>query len=137
MSQLRSTLLYTKLNTQGVTMDNLPIGIIILYILFIGVMIASVWKVFTKAGKPGWACIVPIYNLIVMLEIAEKPVWWFILMLVPFVNVVIGILVSIAIAEKFGKSTGFGLGLAFLGIIFWPMLAFGDAEYDSEPSYVG
>lgn len=137
MSQLRPTVLYTKLNTQGVSMDNLPIGIVILYLLVAIITVAGVWKTFTKAGQPGWASIIPIYNIIVLLEIAGKPTWWFILMLIPVVNFIIAIIVSIAIAENFGKSTGFGLGLAFLSVIFWPILGFGDAEYDSEPSYIG
>lgn len=101
-------------------------------IIFLGialVVIAGLWKTFTKAGKPGWAAIVPIYNLIVMLDIAGKPLWWIILFLIPLVNLIIAILVSIAIAEKFGKGAGFGIGLAFLGIIFYPILGFGDATY--------
>ena len=101
-------------------------------IIFLGialVVIAGLWKTFTKAGKPGWAAIIPIYNIIVMLQIAGKPVWWIILMIIPLVNLIVAILVSIAIAEKFGKGTGFGLGLAFLGVIFYPILGFGDATY--------
>ncbi len=92
-------------------------------------MIVSVWKVFTKAGKPGWASIIPIYNMIVLLEIAGKPIWWIILMLIPVVNLVIAIVVAIAIAEQFGKGPGFGVGLALLGIVFYPILAFSDASY--------
>ena len=93
------------------------------------VVIVGMWKVFTKAGKPGWASIIPIYNIVVMLDIAGKPLWWIILFLIPLVNLIIAIMVSIAIAEKFGKGTGFGLGLAFLGFIFYPILGFGDATY--------
>ena len=92
-------------------------------------IIASFWIVFRKAGKPGWACIVPIYNLIVLLEIAGKPLWWILLMLIPLVNIVIAILVAIAVAKNFGKSGGFGIGLAFLPFIFYPVLAWGDAQY--------
>jgi hypothetical protein len=90
---------------------------------------ASMWKVFTKAGQPGWAVLVPIYNIIVMLKIAGKPVWWLVLMVIPLVSLVTMILVSIGIAKAFGKGAGFGLGLAFLSPIFYPILAFGDAEY--------
>jgi hypothetical protein len=93
------------------------------------VLLAAMWKVFTKAGEPGWAAIVPIYSAIVLLKIAGKPAWWFILFLIPVVNFVIGILVAIALAQRFGKSTGYGLGLAFLPIIFYPMLGFGDAQF--------
>ncbi len=105
-----------------------PVGIIIGLAVAV-LMIASLWKVFTKAGQPGWACLVPIYNAIVLLKIAGKPAWWFLLLLIPFVNFIIIIMVSIAVAEKFGKGTGFGLGLAFLGFIFYPVLAFSDAKY--------
>ncbi len=93
------------------------------------VVIAGVWKVFTKAGKPGWAAIVPIYNVIVALEIAGKPIWWLVLLIIPVVNLVIGIMVCIAIAQKFGKGAGFGVGLALLGPIFYPILGFGDAKF--------
>jgi hypothetical protein len=92
-------------------------------------LIVSVWKVFTKAGKPGWASIIPIYNLIVMLEITGKPIWWIVLFLIPFVNFVAAILLSLALSEKFGKSTGFGIGLALVSFVFFPILAFGDARY--------
>ena len=102
----------------------------IVYLGIIVVVIAGIWKSFVKAGKPGWAAIIPIYNLIVMLEIAGKPVWWFLLFLIPFVNLIIAIMVMIAIAEKFGKGAGFGIGLALLGFIFWPILGFGDAQYE-------
>ena len=96
---------------------------------FTVLLVVSAWKIFTKAGKPGWASLVPIYNLIVMLEITGKPIWWIVLFLIPFVNFVGAILLSLAMAEKFGKSTGFGIGLAFLPFVFFPILAFGDARY--------
>jgi Family of unknown function (DUF5684) len=96
-------------------------------------MIVSIWKVFVKAGKPGWASIIPIYNIIVMLDIAGKPLWWIILCLIPFVNFVIIILVYVALAKAFGKGVGFALGLIFLGIIFFPILGFGSATY-TKPS---
>lgn len=107
----------------------LGLGFMLVWLVVMVVVIAGMWKVFTKAGQPGWAAIVPIYNIIVLLQIAGKPVWWVILMLIPFVNFIVAILVCIAVAEKFGKSTAYGLGLAFLGIIFFPMLGFGDARY--------
>ena len=120
-------------------MDNLPTttetsggaGAAIFMLLYLAVIIllfASLWKTYAKAGQPGWACIVPIYNLIVLLQIADKPIWWIVLYLIPIVNIIILILVNIAIAKKFGKGTGFGIGLAFLSIIFYPILAFGDAQ---------
>ena len=102
-------------------------GLITLAIVVL--VLAGMWKVFTKAGEPGWAVIVPIYNLIVLLKIAGKPVWWIILLIIPFVNFIILILVALGVAKAFGKGAGFGIGLAFLGPIFYPILGFGDAKY--------
>ncbi|MCP5106243.1 MAG: signal peptidase I [bacterium] len=104
-------------------------GIMVFYLAIIIFMLISMWKVFEKAGQPGWAVIIPIYNIIVLLKIAKKELWWIILLFIPFVNIIILILVYIAVAENFGKSQLFGLGLAFFGIIFFPILAFGDAKY--------
>ena len=87
------------------------------------------WRVFDKAGKPGWAAIVPIYNVIVMLEIAGRPIWWVALMFIPVVNIIVALVVAIDLAKAFGKSAVFGLGLFFLGIIFYPILAFGGDTY--------
>jgi len=103
------------------------IGVIYLVVLVIAVI--SLWKIFTKAGEPGWAAIVPIYNAIVLLKIVGKPLWWIVLLLIPCVNFVIAILLCIELAKSFGKSSGFGVGLALLSPIFLPILAFGDARY--------
>jgi hypothetical protein len=91
--------------------------------------LATMWRVFEKAGKPGWASLIPIYNGLVMLDMAGKPRWWFFLYLIPLVNIVVAFKVVIEIAHRFGKSTAFGIGLALLGFIFFPILAFGDAAY--------
>jgi hypothetical protein len=104
---------------------------LVMLVLFIVVM-AGFWKTFTKAGKPGWATLIPIYNLVVMLQIAGRPIWWLILMFIPIVNFFVTLVVSIDIAKNFGKGMGFGLGLAFLGPIFFPILGFGSAEYMPE-----
>ena len=112
------------------------IGMIVM-LAFMALMVASMWKVFAKAGQPGWASIVPIYNLIVLLKIAGKPLWWFVLFLVPLVNFFALIMVAMDLAKSFGKSKGFGLGLIFLGFIFYPMLAFGDARYQGPAGEAG
>ena len=101
-------------------------------IALVAAFIASYWVIFTKAGEAGWKCLIPIYNLIVLLKIINKPVWWFILLLIPLVNIVIIIMINISLAKAFGKGTGFGIGLTLLAIIFAPLLAFGDAEYISN-----
>lgn len=94
------------------------------------VAIAGIWKTFEKAGEPGWAAIVPFYNLYVMVQISGKPTWWIVLFFIPIANIAAAFLIPIAIAEKFGKGAGFGIGLALLGFIFYPMLGFGDAQYN-------
>lgn len=91
--------------------------------------IACMWKIFAKAGKPGWAAIVPIYNIIVLLEIIGKPWWWLFLMMIPLVNFIIMIIMALELAKVFGKGAGFGVGLILLGFIFYPILAFSDAKY--------
>jgi len=115
----------------GAAAAGLGIGITIVYLIILVLMIAGMWKVFVKAGKPGWAAIIPIYNLIVLLEIAGRPLWWFILLIIPFVNFIVLILVNIDISRKFGKGVGFAIGMLFLPFVFWPMLGFGDAQYNA------
>lgn len=101
-----------------------------LFMLLIFVaIIAGVWKVFVKAGKPGWASLIPIYNIVVLLQIVGRPIWWLILLLIPLVGFVVAIILSIDMAKSFGKGTGFGIGLALLGVVFYPILGFGDARY--------
>lgn len=105
------------------------IGIILIYVALLALLFASMWVVFTKAGKPGWAALVPIYNLIILLEIVGKPWWWLFLMLIPLLNVVFAIWTYNLLSKSFGKSEGFTVGLLLLSFIFFPILAFGDAEY--------
>lgn len=92
-------------------------------------MFGAMWKLSTKAGQPGWAGIIPIYNLYVMLKVAGKPGWWLILLFIPIVNFIILILAEVEIARNFGKGGGFAVGLILLPIIFYPILAFGSAQY--------
>jgi len=92
-------------------------------------MIAACWKIFTKAGQPGWAAIIPIYNWYILCKIVGRPGWWVILLLIPFINFIIGIILCIDLAKSFGKGVGFAIGLILLGIIFFPILGFGSAQY--------
>lgn len=101
----------------------------LLYIAAIGFYIYCSWRIFVKAGKPGWAAIIPFYNILVELEIVGRPWWWLLLMFVPIVNVVITVIVQLDLAKVFGRGTGFGLGLIFLPFIFIPILAFGSDRY--------
>ncbi len=103
---------------------------IVFYVAIIVLLIAAQWKIYTKAGKPGWACIVPIYNIIVLLEIVGKPLWWIILLLIPGVNIVFAIWMINLLSKSFGKTEGFTIGLLLLSFIFYPILGFGSASYE-------
>ncbi|MGI5913945.1 MAG: DUF5684 domain-containing protein [Bacteroidales bacterium] len=91
-------------------------------------IIVALWKVYNKAGKPGWAAIIPIYNIWVLLEIIKKPWWWLLLLLIPIVNIVILIIMIHNLSLKFGKGVGFTIGMILLPFIFIPILGFGDAK---------
>ncbi len=99
------------------------------YVAIIVVMIVGMWKLYEKAGKPGWASIIPIYNLYVLLKIVGRPGWWLLLFIIPIVNLVVWIMVSLDLATVFGKGSGFGLGLILLPGIFHLILGFGSAKY--------
>lgn len=101
----------------------------IFWLAFMILMIAACWKIFTKAGQPGWASVIPIYNWYVLCKIVGRPGWWVILLLIPFVNFIIGIVLCIDLAKSFGKGVGFGIGLILLSVVFFPILGFGSAEY--------
>jgi len=103
--------------------------VLLLELALLVVIVAGFWKVFVKAGQPGWAAIIPIYNCYILLKIVGRPAWWLILLFIPLVNFVIAILLAIDLAKSFGKSTGFAIGLLLLGFIFYPILGFGDATY--------
>jgi len=90
-------------------------------------MIAAFWKIFAKAGQPGWAAIIPIFNWIVWCKVAGRPLWWIVLLLICFP--VVYIILCIDTAKVFGKGGGFAVGLIFLPFIFFPVLGFGSAQY--------
>ena len=116
----------------GGQMNGTTMGLIVLDVALIILMVAAMWAVFKKAGEPGWAALIPIYNIMVLLKIAGKPMWWVILMLIPFVNIIVLIIAIVGLARNFGKGAGFALGLVFLAPIFYPILAWGDARYQPQ-----
>lgn len=106
--------------------DPAPSPIVALLCLTLGIlMVASLWRIFQRAGEPGWAVLVPIYHGVVLLRIAQRPLWWLLLLLIPFVNVGIVIAIYVAVAHRFGRSTAFGVGLGLVPFVFLPLLAFG------------
>ena len=89
----------------------------------VGVLtIVGMWRLFARAGEPGWAALVPIYNVIVLLRVANKPAWWIVGLIVPIVNVVVAFLIWRDVAARFGRGTGFAIGLLLLTPIFLLML---------------
>ncbi len=102
---------------------------LLLGLAFIGLILASFWKIFEKAGRPGWEGIIPFYNIYVLLKFVGKPGWWLVLFLIPIVNYIFIIWTYNMLSKSFGKDEGFTVGLVLLGIVFFPILAFGDAKY--------
>ena len=108
----------------------------ICWLVFVVLMVAALWKVFSKAGHPGWAAIIPIVNTYFLIKVAGRPGWWLILMFIPLVNFIIWIILCIDVAKNFGKGTGFGIGLLLLPFIFFLILGFGSAQYQGQGAVV-
>jgi hypothetical protein len=104
------------------------IGLLV-YLAIIVVVIAGMWKAFEKAGQPGWGAIIPIYNIYLMIKISDNDWWWLILFFIPVIQIIAVFKISIDVAKQFGQGLGFGLGLAILSFIFWPLLGFGDYQH--------
>ena len=108
-------------------------GMTILSLALAVLGIVAMWKIFEKAGEPGWAAIIPFYNLYVLFKITWGNGWKFLLLLIPIAKFVFLIITMVKLAKAFGKSGGFAVGLIFLSIIFYCILAFGDAQYIGVP----
>ena len=120
----------------------------IIWLIAVVILVASFWKIFEKAGKPGWAAIVPFYNIYIILEIIGRPSWWIAIYIgaallgwIPILGwlimigvIVLQFIVCIDLAKSFGKDTAYGIGLAVLSIVFAPMLGFGSAQYLGIPT---
>jgi hypothetical protein len=110
-------------------MEGVPFVLSLGFAVLLG---ASMWRIFEKAGLPGWTSLVPFYNTYLQLKIAGRPGWWMLLLLIPIVNLGILLAICLSMARRFGKSSSFGIGLAVLSIVYFPLLAFGDAEYEGD-----
>lgn len=127
------TAIYTSMDCG--TSPDLGAGLMIYNLVisaFIIVSIVAMWEVYSKAGRPGWAAIVPFYSEYVLFDVVYGNGLKFLLLLVPLYNIYLGIKVKLDLAKAFGKSAGFGVGLIFLSPVFLSMLAFGDAQYVSQ-----
>ena len=115
-------------------MQGAPTALVIIYLAIVLLMIVSLWITVSKAGRPGVSQIIPIWNIIELVRISGKPLWWVVLiLLIPIVNIILLIMVLHGISKAFGKDAGFTVGMVFLPFIFFPILAFGKATY-SAPS---
>jgi hypothetical protein len=110
------------------------VPIIIFAVCCLVLEIIALWFLFEKAGEPGWAAIIPIYNYLIAIKIAGKPWWWILLMLIPIANLVFYILILNGLSKNFGKGSGFTVGLFFLRFIFLPILGFGKSTYSGDKS---
>lgn len=112
------------------TLSNDAIWTIVIFSLALAIIqLAAMWRIYEKAGKPGWASLIPFYNFYVLLEIVGKPGWWLIWLFIPFANLVVSIWVTNLLSKSYGKNEGFTLGLIFLSFIFYPILGFGNDSY--------
>lgn len=119
-------------NTYYSSNTSLPTGYWIFALAVAVLAIVSLWMIFKKAGKPGWASIVPVYNGIVLIQVAGLPLWYLLLLIIPFANIYAIFKIYIELAHKFGKSTGFGVLTVFFSEICLPILAF-----DKNATYQG
>lgn len=115
------------------------IAVILLCVALVVFYIACWWIIFQKANRPGWAILVPIYNIVVQFQVAKVSPWLILLYLLaiipivgPFIALILNIIVTVKLCTAFGKGTGFILGMIFLGFIFVPILAFGKSQYQFD-----
>lgn len=107
------------------------VGVVYMIVLLAVVvaLIVAYWKIFEKAGEPGWASLIPFYSSYKIYKIGMGNGWWFLLSLIPYVGFVMPIVLAFMIAKAFGRGVGFGFGLWLLAPIFYLILAFGSSEY--------
>ena len=104
-------------------------AVMVIWAVVFALVVASNWVLFTKAGEPGWKCLVPVYGALVFLRIVGRPWYWLVLLCIPFVNIIPAFVLCWDTARVYGKGGGYGAGIALLGPVFLPLLAFSDAEY--------
>jgi positive regulator of sigma E activity len=121
------------ISTFAASNSGIGASMLIIYLVILVLAIAGMWATFQKAGRPGWAAIIPIYNIYTLVKVAGRDGWWVILFLIPFVNIIVSIVISLDVAKAFGKSQAFGIiGLWLFSIIGYLMLGFGDATYKGQ-----
>jgi hypothetical protein len=101
----------------------------ILTLALVAVLLVAQWRLYTKAGVPGWACLIPVYNLVKLLHITGRSGWWILGFGIPLLNFFVLIRMVFDLASVFGRGIGFGFGLLLLSPVFIPILGFGNARY--------
>ena len=131
MTDYGTTTYYTTSNSGSLAALGIFSGVwLIFWLVFLVLVIAAFWKIFTKAKQPGWAAIIPFYNIYILLKTVGRPGWWLILYLIPIVNLVITIIVALDLAKSFGKDAAFGVFLNWLlAPIGQLIIGFGSAKY--------
>lgn len=107
------------------------LGVVVLLLFVLPVV--GMWKVFEKAGKPGWMALVPLYNLWVLVDVADKEWWWFLVLLIPPTFAPAWVIVNLGVADQFGQRPAFGVALSVLSFVLYPLLGFGDYQYEGNP----
>jgi hypothetical protein len=105
----------------------------IVYIAFLVLMIASMWKIFAKAGQKGWTALIPILNIVVLVKVLHVEMWWIAVAIIPCTSFIAYFVLYFSLAKAYGKGAGFGIGNILLPFIFLPILGFGSAQYALEP----
>ncbi len=123
----------TTTTTSSAAGGAIIVGFGIVYLAFIVLMIASMWKIFEKAGQKGWTAIIPILNIFVLIKVVHKELWWIVLFIIPCVSIVAWVIVAFDLAKAYGKGAGYGLGLIILPFLFMPILGFGSSQYVLTP----
>lgn len=114
----------------GQKRSGFPLFLILIILTVCILIVAAQWIVFQKAGQAGWKCLIPFYNIYVLMQISGKPGWWMFLLIIPLVGVAVYLFAMLSLARKFGRGELFGVGIFFLPMIFFPLLAFGGSEYE-------
>jgi uncharacterized membrane protein YhaH (DUF805 family) len=110
--------------------------IMLIYLAILLAIIIGGWKMFAKAGQPGWAILIPIFNAYIFCKLVGRPGWWVVLMFIPIVSLIVSVILSIDLAKSFGRGGGFAVGIFFLGFIFIPILGFGKSEYQGPSASI-
>ncbi|MEI6822707.1 MAG: signal peptidase I [Bacteroidota bacterium] len=106
----------------------------LLSLLFFILTIIGLWKMFEKAAYPGWVILIPFYNFYIWLKIIKKPLWWYIFIIIPFINVFTVMLMVVELVKCFKK---YGLGEQAISVLFpffyLPYIGFNKKEEYLDP----